>query len=39
MKWCTGMDNDGKLLELARNLVKSARFGWKYRGVTVLSAA
>lgn len=33
------MDNDGKLLELARNLVKSARFGWKYRGVTVLSAA
>lgn len=33
------MDNDGKLLELARNLVKSARFGWKYRGVTVLPAA
>lgn len=33
------MDNDGKLLELARNLVKSARFGWKYRGVDVLSAA
>lgn len=32
------MDNDGKLLELARNLVKSARFGWKYRGVTVLPA-
>ena len=33
------MDNDGKLLELARNLVKSVRFGWKYRGVTVLPAA
>ena len=32
------MDNDGKLLELARNLVKSARFRWKYRGVTVLPA-
>lgn len=32
------MDNDAKLLRLARNAVKSARFGVKYRGVPLLSA-
>ena len=33
------MDNDGKLLELARNLYKGLRFRLKYRGVRVLPAA
>ena len=32
------MDNDAKWMELARNLYKGARFGWKYRGVPVLTA-
>lgn len=32
------MDNDNALLETARNLYKGLRFGWKYRGVTVLPA-
>ena len=32
------MDNDAKWKNLARNLYKGARFGWKYRGVPILSA-
>lgn len=33
------MDNDNALLQIARNLYKDARFGLKYRGVPILSAA
>ncbi|MGN0976286.1 MAG: hypothetical protein ACI4OL_09795 [Gemmiger sp.] len=32
------MDNDSALLQKARNLIKDARFGLKYRGVTVTEA-
>lgn len=32
------MDNDAKLLQLARNTLKGARFGLKYRGVPILEA-
>lgn len=32
------MDNDAKLLQAARNTVKGALFGWKYRGVPILEA-
>ena len=32
------MDNDARLLQKARDLYKGLRFGWRYRGVTVLDA-
>lgn len=33
------MDNDAKLLQKARDAYKSLRFGWRYRGVPVMTAA
>ena len=32
------MDNDNAVIQLARTVYKNARFGWKYRGVPILSA-
>ena len=32
------MDNDNAVIQLARTVYKNARFGWKYRGVSILSA-